>query len=216
MYNVDPTKMQAADFMRISPRQLPLDGTFRPFNDLPVGDMPANDLIDYLDKTSGFGKTARELRSAMLAVRSADGKETLRSIVLAQQVDIQESSVERTRELEAAFEYLDTDHDGELSPEELLAVFRRIGVAHVTQEEIDIIVSVCDSSSQSASHQGSTSSPRGDKLISLGEFKIMMAALDTMARDISSTKKHLLAKAHIVGQIGTAGEQGFGVKIEPS
>ena len=58
-----PTVMGPADFIALQPRQLPLDGNFRPFNDLPVGEMPANTLIDYLDKTSGFGKTARELRT---------------------------------------------------------------------------------------------------------------------------------------------------------
>ena len=198
MYNANPTVMDPADFSRLIPRQLPLDGTFRAFSDLPAGEMRANALIDYLDRTSGFGKTARELRSVMLALRSADGKEKLRSFFLQQT----ESPVEglptaRAHELEAAFEYLDTDHSGSLSPQELHAVFRRIGVPHVTPEEINAIVFICDSCS-GPGHRDLDEEVAldDDRLIDIAEFKNMMAAMDKMAEDISISKRHLRERVH--------------------
>lgn len=183
MYSANPTVMGPADFIALQPRQLPLDGNFRPFNDLPVGEMPANTLIDYLDKTSGFGKTARELRSAVATLRLPDGQQHLTSIVVAQQADSSAAplSAERARELEAAFEYLDTDHSGNVSPPELLAVFRRIGVKHVTQEEVDEIIAVFESCSPLSD----------DGKISLEEFSQLMAALDKMAEDIATTKRQM-------------------------
>lgn len=197
MYNANPTAMGPGEFMGLIPRQLPLDGTFRAFSDLPAGEMRANALIDYLDRTSGFGKTARELRSVMLALRSADGKEKLRSCFVQQT----ESSVgalapARARELEAAFEFLDTDHSGSVSPQELHAVFRRIGVAHVTPEEINTIVFICDSCSEPGRMNVDEEAANNERQIDIAEFKHMMAAMDNMAEDIARSKRHLLERVH--------------------
>lgn len=186
MYNANPTAMGPTEFMALTPRQLPLDGNFRPFSDLPEGEMPANTFIDYLDKTSGFGKTARELRSVVAALRSPDGKQHLQSIVVAQRADssVAHLSTERARELKAAFEFIDADHSSHVSPPELHAVFRRIGVKHVTQKEVEDIVAAFESSSPLSD----------DGKISFEEFARLMAALDKMAEEIATTKRHLASE----------------------
>lgn len=194
MYNANPTTMGLADVMALEPRQLPLDGKFQAFNDLPVGEMSADALIDYLDKTSGFGKTARELRSVIATLRSRDGVQHLQSVVVAQQggFSVGQLSAPRARELEAAFEFLDTDHSGTVSPAELLAVFRRIGVKHVTQEEVDEIIAAFDSCSPMADRDGN---------ISLDEFSRLLAALEKMADEIAASKRHLVAEMNSVRRL---------------
>lgn len=178
IYNANPTEMNVADFIELSPRQLPLDGTFRAYSDLPVGEMSANALIDYLDKSSGFGKTARELRTAVSAMRTRDGKELLRSTVadIVADTSVKVLSEGRSRELEAVFKFLDSDHSGYVSAKELHAVLRRFGMKHVTEDEVTEVVSIFDMSNAS-------DESTNDKKIDVDEFKDILSALDKMTED---------------------------------
>ena len=202
IYNADPTTMTDEEFMTLRPRKLPLDGKFVKIEDCAVGEMSADELIGYLDSASGFGKTAHELRGVVQALRTPKGKEHLEAFISADDGRGGEGyesqlSAWRIKELESAFEFIDANHSGGVSPDELHALFRRIGAHHITKDEVITIVELFDRESR---FDGTAD----DQQVSISEFISMMAAMEQMAKH--DKLKHLFIKNQTARKIADKSE----------